>query len=273
MQGIFAWISKYSHWLVLLLLEGISLALLVSFNDYQGSVWFTGANRVVGQVHEWQQSALSYLSLGKVNKELTEQNFLLQQELEVLRNELSELTHDSTYAERALAHKLQEVPVLPAQLVYNNINLRDNYLTINRGSNHGVKAKMGVVSGNGIVGIISSVSENYSVVMSVLNSKSSISCRLRGSNYFGYLHWQGGDVLYAQLDDVPRHADFEVGDSVETSGYSNVFPSGILVGTVEQINDSKDGLSYQLIVRLVSDLANIRDVAVILKEDDTDIIP
>jgi rod shape-determining protein MreC len=109
--------------------------------------------------------------------------------------------------------------------------------------------------------------------MSVLNSKSSISCRLRGSNYFGYLHWQGGDVLYAQLDDVPRHADFEVGDSVETSGYSNVFPSGILVGTVEQINDSKDGLSYQLIVRLVSDLANIRDVAVILKEDDTDIIP
>ena len=115
MQGIFAWISKYSHWLVLLLLEGISLALLVSFNDYQGSVWFTGANRVVGRVHEWQQSALSYLSLGKVNKELTEQNFLLQQELEVLRNELSELTHDSTYAERALAAKLQEVPVLPAQ--------------------------------------------------------------------------------------------------------------------------------------------------------------
>ena len=273
MQGFFAWISKYSHWLVLLVLESISLALLVSFNDYQGSVWFTSANKVVGQVQEWQQSALSYLSLGTVNKELAEKNFLLQQELEVLRNELSELTHDSTYAERALAAKLQEVPVLPAQLVYNNINLRDNYLTINRGSKHGVKPKMGVVSGNGIVGIISHVSENYSVVMSVLNSKSSISCRLRGSNYFGYLHWQGGDVLHAHLDDVPRHADFEVGDSVETSGYSNVFPSGILVGTVEQINDSKDGLSYQLIVRLVSDLANIRDVAVILKEDDTDITP
>lgn len=132
---------------------------------------------------------------------------------------------------------------------------------------------MGVISGTGIVGIVSHVTDHYSVVMSILNSKSGISCRIRGNNYFGYLHWQGGNVLIAQLDDVPRHAPCKVGDAVETSGFSNVFPAGIFVGRVMQIRDSEDGLSYQLIIQLSSDLANLRDVAVILNTHDEDDIP
>ncbi len=126
---------------------------------------------------------------------------------------------------------------------------------------------MGVVSGTGIVGIVSHVTEHYAVVMSILNSKSGISCRIRGNNYFGYLHWQGGNVLTAVLDDVPRHASFKVGDAVETSGFSNVFPEGIFVGRIRQIRDSKDGLSYQLLVQLSSDLANLCDVSVILETE------
>ena len=273
MQGIIDWINKYSHWLVLLLLEGISLALLVSFNSYQSSVWFSSANHIVGKGQEWQQNTLDYLSLGERNRQLTERNIELESELEVLRNEIAELKHDSSYTERALATKLQKHPTIPARVIFNSITTRDNYLTIDKGSADGIKPKMGVVCGTGVVGIVSHVTAHYAIVMSVLNSKSGISCRLRGSNYFGYLHWHGGNVLSATLDDVPRHANFKIGDAVETSGFSKVFPPGIFVGRVIQIRDSRDGLSYQLTVQLSSDLANIRDVAVVLNNHDTDIIP
>ncbi len=265
MPGFIEWISRYSHWLVLLLLEGISLALLVSFNRYHGSVWFSGANYVVGKVEECHQGVVSYIGLGERNRELMERNIQLEQELEVLRTELAELTHDSSYTERVMAQCLHPIPHLPARVISNSIRLHDNYITINRGSADGVQPKMGVVSGTGIVGIVSHVTEHYSIVMSILNSKSGISCRIRGSNYFGYLHWRGGSVLTALLDDVPRHASFKVGDAVETSGFSDVFPEGIFVGRVRQIRDSKDGLGYQLLVQLSSDLANLRDVSVILK--------
>ncbi len=264
MQGFLDWLSRYSHWLVLLLLEGGSLALLVSFNRYQGSVWFTGANYVVGRVEEWRHGMMSYIYLGERNRELTERNIQLERELEVLRAEVAELAHDSSYTERAVARRLQSARLLPARVISNSIRLSDNYLTIDRGARDGVRPKMGVVCGTGIVGIVSHVTDRYSVVMSILNSKSGISCRIRGNNYFGYLHWQGGNVLTVQLDDIPRHASCKVGDVVETSGFSNVFPAGIFVGRVMQIRDSKDGLSYQLLVQLSSDLANLRDVAVIL---------
>ena len=273
MQGIIDWINKYSHWLVLLLLESISLVLLVSFNSYQSSVWFSSANHIIGKVQEWQQNTLDYLSLGERNKKLTVRNIELESELEVLRNEIAELKHDSSYTERILATKLQKHPTIPARIIFNSITMRDNYLTIDKGSEDGIKPKMGVVCGTGIVGIVSQVTAHYAIVMSVLNSKSGISCRLRGRNYFGYLHWNGGNVLSATLDDVPRHANFKIGDAVETSGFSKVFPPGIFVGRVIQIRDSRDGLSYQLTVQLSSDLANIRDVAVVLNDHDTDIIP
>lgn len=263
MQGIIDWIRNYSHWLVLLILESISLALLISFNDYQGSVYFSGANSVVGQVQEWQQECISYLRLGERNQALMQRNIQLEQELEFLRTEMARLEHDSSVTERNLAAHLQNYPILRASVVNNSITLRDNYITINRGSLDGVKPRMGVVSGNGIVGIVSQVGKHYSQVMSILNSKSGISCRLRGSNYFGYLHWQGGNILTATLDDVPRHANFKLGDALETSGFSNVFPPGIFVGRIIRINDSRDGLSYQLLIQLSTDLGKVRDVAVI----------
>ena len=100
MQGIIDWIRRNTHWLVLLLLESISLALLVSFNGYQGSVWFSGANRVVGQVQEWQQECLAYLHLGTLNAELTSRNLQLERELELISYASSRIPYTLSYISR-----------------------------------------------------------------------------------------------------------------------------------------------------------------------------
>ena len=123
---------------------------------------------------------------------------------------------------------------------------------------------MGVISGKGIVGVTYLTSDHYSVVIPVLNVKSSrISCAIRGHGYFGVLRWDGKEAGYANVEDIPRHARFKRGDWVETSGYSAIFPPGVLVGQIEKIYNSADGLSYRLKLRLATDFGCLRDVVVI----------
>ena len=132
-----------------------------------------------------------------------------------------------------------------------------------KGSSSGIRPEMGVVDGNGVVGIVYKTSPSYSLVISVLNSKSSISCKIIGSEYFGYLKWEYGDSRYAYLKDLPRHAEFNLGDTVVTSGYSTVFPAGVMVGTVDDMSDSNDGLSYLMKIKLATDFGKLGNVRVI----------
>ena len=122
---------------------------------------------------------------------------------------------------------------------------------------------MGVVDANGVVGIVYKTSPHYSLVIPLLNSKSSISCKIVGSDYFGYLKWEGGNSRFAYLKDLPRHAEFNLGDTVVTSGYSTVFPEGVMVGTVDDMTDSLDGLSYLLKIKLATDFGKVSNVRVI----------
>lgn len=239
------------------------MVLLFRYNRFQGSVWFTEANAVVGKVDSWKAKAESYLELSEINDNLTRENVQLQLANEALRRQLTELTHDSTYAERVQAELIAPTNPIPAHVVSNSIRRKDNRIVLDRGALDGVKPEMGVVSGTGVVGIVAQVSEHYCVVMPVLNSHSSISCRLRGTEYFGYLKWNGEGPMDAAIDDIPRHAVFELGDVVETSGYSSVFPPGIYVGKVSAINNSADGSSYTLTVRLSTDFSTLYDVSIL----------
>ena len=152
---------------------------------------------------------------------------------------------------------------MPARVVSSSLDRLNNFITIDKGEADGVKKDMGVVCGTGIVGIVYLTSAHYSVVIPVLNSKSNISCSIRGRGYFGYLHWFGGVPDEAYLDDVPRHARFRIGDVIVTSGYSSVFPQGMLVGKVMRVYNSANGLSYRLRIKLTTDFGNLRDVCVI----------
>ena len=256
-------ITAYVHWALFLLLEVLSGFLLFQYNHYQGSVWFTQANTAAAMVHEWEAKALSYLRMPAENAALVRRNIILQNKLDVLRHELALTQADTSSTQKTQEETLRDMTLIPAQIVDNSVRKRDNMLVINVGSNDGVAPEMGVVSGTGVVGIVSAVTQHHALVMSILNSHSSISCRLRGTEYFGYLKWKGGKPLRASMDDVPRHAHIKKGDVVETSGFSSVFPAGIFLGKVAEINNSSDGLAFELEILLSTDLANIRHVNVI----------
>jgi rod shape-determining protein MreC len=165
-----------------------------------------------------------------------------------------------------LSRLRENFTMIPAKVVSNEVNRADNLITIDKGAADGVRKDMGVVCGTGVVGIVYLVSQHYSVVIPVLSSKSNISCTIQNRDYFGYLHWTGGSPKLAYVDDVPRHARFRLYDKVVTSGYSSVFPPGVLVGKILHVYNSPDGISYRMQVELSTDFTRLRDVCVI---DDT----
>lgn len=267
----FDWFRKNLHWFVFLALEASSLVMLFRFNNYHNSVWSTQSNAVAGKVMKWESDLHDYLLLKEINEQLVRENLVLQYNNRMLRNEVAELTHDTTYVEHRLLEHIQDLNVIGARIIENSVRMKDNIIMLDKGSKDGVRTEMGVVCGTGVVGIVSQVSNHYSLVLPILNSRSSISCRLRDTDYFGSLVWKGGNVLDAYIDDVPRHAKFKVGDAVETSGFSSVFPAGIFVGKVSEVLNSPDGLSYELKVRLSVDLAKLRDVMIIDNPDKIEI--
>ncbi len=255
--------SKYSHALLFVVLESFSLFLLFRFNSYQGSVWFSAANSAVAGVNGAYSEAESFVKLQDVNRELTMQNVALMRETETLRQALANATRDTTITERLMREKLVGYTLLPATVVSNSAERTNNYLVIDKGQDDGVSPEMGVVGGGGVVGIVYLTGPHHSLVIPVTNRKSSISCKVRGQNYFGYLQWDGQSMTSAYVDDVPRYARVKTGQAVETSGYSAVFPPGIFVGRVRRVRNSSDGQSYRLDVALGTNFANLRDVLVV----------
>ena len=263
MHNLLAFLVKYNHWFIFLLLEVASGMMLFKYNSYQGSAWVSSANYVAGVVYEWQSDVAKFFSLSLRNEQLTRRNIYLEQEVGRLRGLLADAHIDTTALMRSEQEVLNHYQVIPAKVVCNTVNRPNNLMTINKGRADGVETDMGVACGNGLVGVVYLTSDHYAVVIPVLNHQSHISVTIRGRGYFGYMTWDGGSPVEAYVEDVPRHAQFKVGDWVETSGYSSIFPSGITVGKIIKISDSEDGLSYRLKVHLSTDFANLRDVCVI----------
>ena len=263
MRNLLNFIYNYGYWFLFLLLEVIGFTLLFRFNNYQGSVGFTSANRIIGHFYNVSADISSFFKLHTINTELTRYNVELQAENQALRDALHKTVSDNALDALSLSLDKQGYETIPCKVINNSLNYINNYITLNKGTADGVEPEMGVVNGNGIIGIVYLTSEHFSLAMSLLHSKSSISCKFKHNDYFGYLKWKGKDSQFAYLEDVPRHALFQQGDTIVTSGYSAVFPKNLLVGTVDSISDSKDGMSYLLRVRLATDFANLSDAVVI----------
>jgi rod shape-determining protein MreC len=270
MHNLLAFLTKYYHWFIFLLLEVASGVMLFRYNSYQGSVWISSANAVVGKVYEWQAGLEQYFSLADQNAALTHRNLVLEQQLKAYKESAADAHEDSVQSLQTMMDNLGKYSFVQAKVVSNSIDKTDNLITIDRGTEDGVEVDMGVACGTGIVGVVYMTSAHYSIVIPVLNKWSRISCAIRNKGYFGYVTWDGVNPVVAYVDDIPRHAKFKVGEWVETSGYSSIFPKGILIGKIMEISDSPDGLSYRLKINLSTDFSRLRDVCVITEKDFAD---
>ena len=233
MNNLLNFFIKHSSWFVFALLAVMSLIMLFNNNPYQQSVYLSSANTATASVYKVFSSVTSYLNLRDINEDLQERNALLEMELVKLRgqiNDLQMLVEDST----ALSFGENNFDYVLAHVISNSVTQPGNFITINRGSNDGIEPEMGVVDQNGVVGIVNVTAPHSARIISLLNPNLKLQCKIKNSEYFGSLVWDGKSPQYAILQDMPEHSRFSRGDTVVTSGYSAVFPEGIIVGVVSE---------------------------------------
>ena len=262
MKNLLDFFVKHSSWFVFTVYVVMSCVLLFRDNPYQQSVYLTSANGVTATVYEAFSAVTSYFNLKDINRDLRERNALLEHELVELRMELDNtrlLLPDTV----ALPVSLRPFDFVVAHVISNSIAQPNNYITINRGSADGVKPEQGVVDQNGVVGIVNVVGTHSARIISLLNPHMRLSCKMRGSDYFGSLVWDGKDPSTAVLEELPKHMLYDVGDTIVTSGYSAVFPEGLIVGTVQERAHNVNDNFLSLKVKLTTNFSQLSTVRVI----------
>ena len=268
MQSVINFLIKHNHWFLLLVLEGISFVLIVSFNSYQGATMFTTANSVAGNIYMAISDVDSYFGLKSENATLQEHNRELLDEVQMLRGELEALADSCAIARFGKKAGMSGgFSYYAASVVNNSINRIDNFMTIDKGTADGITTDMGVFDDRGVIGVVYRASENFALVMSLLNSKSNLSCKIDGCNSFCSLQWHGGDTRYAHLVDLPQYATYEKGDTVITSGFSSFFPAGIPVGVIEETEEDDDEIFNRAKVRLFVDFSDVDKVYLVGNEN------
>ncbi|MDE6792728.1 MAG: rod shape-determining protein MreC [Muribaculaceae bacterium] len=265
MRNLLNFIIRYGRWFVFAFYVTISCLLLVSNNSYQQSIFLTSANLVANSVYSGASEVTGYFHLKAINESLQASNAILENEVLNLRHQIDEY-------KTILADSIELPPVakrfdyVQATVINNSVRHPRNYFSINRGAKDGVKVGMGVVDQNGIVGIVNVTGDRTSRVISILNETQHFSVRLKDTNFIGSLSWRGGDPSIAYMEQVPRHARYQAGDTIVTSGYSTTFPADIPVGVVMNRIHGSDDNFFILKVRLNSDFRALSTVRVIKDE-------
>lgn len=265
MRSLFAYLIKHHYILIFLSLEAICVWLMVHNNGYQGSHVLNTSNAVVAGVYSTAANTREYFYLKKENDRLALENAQLRNFLKtnyaVLP--LKEFTrHDSLYK--------QQYTYVGAKVVNSSVNKRRNFMTLNIGASQGISQDMGVVSSDGIIGIVTNVSAGFSSVMSLLHKDTRINCQLKKDGSYGPLIWDGSDYRYCLLTDIPTHAKIKAGDSVITSELSGIFPEGIMVGTIVDFERRQNEDFYTLRIRLSADMKKVNHVYVIKNKFKTE---
>jgi rod shape-determining protein MreC len=266
LKNLINFILKNAHWLLFFSLIFLSVSLLVHSNDFQRSKYLTVFQEVAGRVYSVSNGVESYMNLKTTNDDLVRRVAQLEQKIQVYQNKLEALSglersHEILFGpDPAIAYHY-----IPARVVHNQISGMENYITLNKGSVHGVKKDMSVLSSTGgIAGVIMNVTPHFSIAISVLNSSKFLpNCKIKSSGYFGPLVWDGKDSRYTYLRELPTHATYNKGDTIVTSGFSATFPEGVPVGVVDNFSVHKSGDYNSLKVKLFTDFATLNDVLIV----------
>lgn len=254
MRGLLLLLRKYNYVLVFILLETVAMIMLSNNNLYQHSILVNANREIAGRLYDAVEGAREYMNLRATNEILVEENTRLRNRIQALDEQLG----DSVVNPRLVGDYF----FFPAEIVHSTLYKQFNYLTINKGRRQGVSRDMGVVGPQGIVGIVLESSENYSTVIPVINRDFRLSVKIHKNDFVGILSWEGESHRMASLNEIPFHADVAVGDSIVTSGYSAVFPEGLFVGNVKEV-EQEEGNFYLIRVELGTDFQRLFHVNVI----------
>jgi rod shape-determining protein MreC len=260
MQQIFLFLIKNSYRMLFLLLMGIAITLTIQSHSYHRSKVISSANFVSGGVYSQMNRVSDYFSLQTQNEELAKENARLKSLFFNQKDTAKIVLNDSIKG-------VKKTDLIISKVIKNSYSNQENILTINSGSNQGVKPYMGVINSLGIVGIIDQTSSNYATVVSILNTSSKITAKLKKNNHFGTLTWNGKNTGYVQLYDLPRLATVRKGDTIVTYGENTIFPENINIGTVDKVYIDNETTSFTIQVKLFNDMTSLGHVYVINNKD------
>ncbi len=258
MRNLLRFLWKYSNFVLFILMEVFCLYLVFQNNSFQKAGWINSSNAFVGNVFTTANSIKEYFALKETNELLAAENARLRNQS--LGSYAKYITTATVINDTVLK---QQYTYIPAEVVNNSVNRRNNYLTLNRGYKQGITNDMAVITSNGIIGYTKDVSANYCTVLSILNKDAKISAKIKRFGELGSLIWEGGDYRFGLLQDIGTHVKITKGDTIVTSNFSSIFPSNITIGTVESFAPREGGEFYNIKVRYTGNLKNVTHVYII----------
>lgn len=256
MYNLLRFIKINQFLLLFILIEGFSVFLLLQNNSYQANKAIKFSTQYTSFIYNYTASFSDYVALKETNNYLIEENAKL---LALLKTETSFV--DSTLIRN------KKYDYYPAKIINNSVNKRNNFITINKGSKHGIKEGMGVITKQGVIGVIHSVSTHYAIAISLLHRESAIGIQLKKNNHNGILKWKGFDYKSATISDFPNHIPIVVGDTITTNSHSVIFPEGIHIGTVKNIKKNKDDGFLEVSINLIEDFNQLNYVYIIHSDE------
>lgn len=256
MYNLIRFIQKHHFVLLFLVLEVLCIVMLTYSQNFHRQKRINTTNEIVGRIYETGTSIGDYFRLGKINQKLAEENAMLRRQLAVTMDTIEgyreEINPDTIYE------------FIPARVVNNTVNRPNNYIMINKGSADGIEKDMGVISTDGIVGIVADVSQHYASIMSLLHSYTTISVRLKNNeDQLATLRWENTNYRYGYIDGIPTHLKPQPGDTVVTSSYSYIFPENLMAGTIVELVPSPSGTLNKAKVKFSTDFSTLKNVYVI----------
>lgn len=261
MQQLFNFLSKRKYIFLFLFIQLITLWLTIQNKDYHKSTFINSTGDFVGSIYSKVNNLDKYLDLQEENTRLIEENSKLHSMLKSSMVEvgISFKSHSDTNDFKIV----QKYQFTESEVINNSFRRRNNHITISKGLKNGINDGDGVITSNGILGVIESTGENYSSVISILNKNLRVNAKLKKSNYFGSLSWPGKDRSKFLLSDIPKEADLSIGDTVITGGYSTIFPGDINIGVIEKFEILENQNYYNIVVKPFLDYANVKSVYII----------
>jgi rod shape-determining protein MreC len=257
MRNLLNFLERYNNIIVFLILEGIAIFFLATRNSYHNTRFVNGIRGLTYGFDERIYNTRNYLNLREVNTALAAENVRLRNSLDKIEkrnNSLFFSVNDTIYS--------QQYVHISAEAIDNSTNRQKNFFTLNKGRLQGITVDMAVTSGDAVAGVIVGCSENYSVAMSLLNLDFKVSARIKSNGYFGSLSWDGRDNRKVILSDIPQDAIFAIGDTIETTGYSAIFPEGIMIGRVTDF-EKRGGDFYRITVDIEAKFRKLHFVDII----------